>query len=79
MFNKIGTTTGVGTNRWKKYKLESLYIKMPTDKEEELVTDIIKTDYNNLTLNNIYKIDKTIYKIYNLTTDEIELIENFLK
>jgi len=81
-FNLIGTTTGMGTNRWKKYKIEMLPIKQPSDLQEKeienLVNEILKTkkSYPNAdTLNLENQIDQLVYKLYNLTEEEIKIVE----
>ncbi|MBW1616823.1 MAG: class I SAM-dependent DNA methyltransferase [Deltaproteobacteria bacterium] len=81
-FNLIGTTTGMGTNRWKKYKIEQLPIKEPTQKQQEAIEKIVnkilsikkanpKADTTQLE----NQIDKLVYKLYDLTEDEIKIIE----
>lgn len=81
-FNLIGTTTGMGTNRWKKYKIELLPIKIPTIEQEknieELVNEIIKikevnpfSDTSNLEM----EIDQLVYELYGLTEEEIKIVE----
>ncbi|MDU1892360.1 MAG: Eco57I restriction-modification methylase domain-containing protein [Dysgonomonas sp.] len=76
VFNQIGTTTGVGTNRWKKYTLEKLSVKIPTESElihiEEIIDNIIKTN----SIDEIKKLDKIIYQLYELSQEEVEFIEN---
>ena len=74
-FNQIGTRTGMGTNRWKKYTLESLVVKTPTSEEktqiEILVTKIIREPSKE----NITALDNAIYQLYQLTDEEISFIE----
>ncbi|MFV2016263.1 MAG: TaqI-like C-terminal specificity domain-containing protein, partial [Candidatus Heimdallarchaeota archaeon] len=81
-FKLIGTTTGMGTNRWKKYKIECLPIKVPTkeivNKIEKIVDQIIvakkhtsQADTNNLES----EIDQMVYMLYGLTVEEINIIE----
>lgn len=71
-FNQIGTATGVGTNRWKKYTIEQLPVYLPEAKEmdhfEQLVIKIIE----NPTINLIKEIDVYVYKMYGLNELEIE-------
>ena len=70
LFSNIGTTTGVGTVRWKKFTIEELIVIPPTDyifsKVKELF-ELLKTnhikhkDYENETnflINEFYKLDK---------------------
>ncbi|WP_310380849.1 Eco57I restriction-modification methylase domain-containing protein [Flavobacterium sp.] len=85
-FNLIGTTTGMGTNRWKKYKIELLPIKQPSEDQEKeiqnLVNQILKSKKSNLQLTTTdleYKIDQLVYQLYNLTEEEISIIENSTK
>ncbi len=81
-FKKIGTTTGMGTNRWKKYKIELLPIKVTSNKNElaveTLVNQILVAKQANPmadTSTQEEAIDKLVYKLYNLTPEEIKIIE----
>ncbi|MDO9553479.1 TaqI-like C-terminal specificity domain-containing protein [Rhodonellum sp.] len=81
-FNLIGTTTGMGTNRWKKYKIELLPIKEPSEKQEqeieELVNEIlsIKKQDSSADTSEIEKqIDQLVYALYGLTEEEIGIVE----
>jgi adenine-specific DNA-methyltransferase len=82
-FNLIGTTTGMGTNRWKKYKIELLPIKVPAGSQEQkienLVNEILSTkkQYPSADTSDLEnQIDQLVYQLYNLTEDEIKIIEN---
>ncbi len=82
-FKLIGTTTGMGTNRWKKYKIELLPIKQPSEGEEKqienLVNQILQNNKNNLQVENTAlenQIDQLVYQLYDLTEKEIAIIEN---
>lgn len=79
LFSKIATRTGMGTTRWKKYKIEKLLVpKVPEDiisKVEQLYHSY-KRDSDILYLQ---KIDKLIYDFYGLTDEEIAIIENSTK
>ena len=81
-FNQIGTTTGMGTNRWKKYKIEMLPIKVPSEtiqiQIETLVDRIILLKKDNPTYDTSSiesEIDQLVYQLYELTGDEILIIE----
>ena len=81
-FNLIGTTTGMGTNRWKKYKIEMLPIKTPTTNQEHeveiLVNSIIKIKKQDTFADTSAlesEIDQLVYKLYELTEEEIEIVE----
>ena len=82
-FKLIGTTTGMGTNRWKKYKIELLPIKQPSEEQEEqianLVNQILQNNKKNLQIENISlenQIDQLVYQLYGLTEEEIAIVEN---
>jgi hypothetical protein len=82
-FNQISTTTGMGTNRWKKYKIEMLPIKEPTEVEELLLEKLVdqilnakKSDPNTDTTALETEIDQMVYQLYNLTAEEIQIIES---
>ena len=76
-FSQIATTTGVGTVRWLKYKIDLLPI--PT------ISKISTADINELKKliqdgeKNTYEINKIIYKFYSLNDEEIALISSFDK
>ena len=74
-FNQIGTATGVGTNRWKKYTIELLPIKVPTESELKLIENLVNLRILSIDrleqINIESEIDKIIYKLYELTDSEI--------
>ncbi len=81
-FNQISTTTGMGTNRWKKYKIEIFPIKEPTEVEElsleKLVDQIIsakKSDSSADTTVLETEINQLVYQLYELTEAEIKIVE----
>ncbi|MFM8008139.1 MAG: TaqI-like C-terminal specificity domain-containing protein, partial [Dolichospermum sp.] len=81
-FNQISTTTGMGTNRWKKYKIEMLPIKEPTETEELLLETIVnqiltakKSDPKADTTALEAEIDQLVYQLYGLTEEEIQIVE----
>ena len=79
VFSRIGTTTGVGTIRWKKFTIEQLLVVPPSDhfllKISKLVELLKANELNysdfehetNMLLNTLYGLDK----------DEISFIENW--
>ncbi|ULQ55852.1 Eco57I restriction-modification methylase domain-containing protein [Flavihumibacter rivuli] len=81
-FNLIGTTTGMGTNRWKKYKIELLPIKFPSLEQEKeieiLVNQILATKKQNPSADTTdieNQIDQLVYQLYELTDEEIKIVE----
>ena len=80
-FNSISTSSGMGTNRWLKYKIELLPIKDISTKEQlpyiELVDKVIDGKKENANTSLLEeRIDALVYKLYNLTADEIKIIED---
>ncbi len=83
-FNLIGTTTGMGTNRWKKYKIELLPIKQPSQEQEKQIEKLVNEIFEKSKENNPQsttcelenKIDQLVYQLYNLTEEEIATIAN---
>ncbi|MDZ4678828.1 MAG: TaqI-like C-terminal specificity domain-containing protein [Saprospiraceae bacterium] len=81
-FNQISTTTGMGTNRWKKYKIELLPIKIPTVDQESKITILVdqilaqKRDNPKADTSELEReIDELVYGLYGLTEEEIKIIE----
>ena len=79
-FSKIGTTTGMGTLRWKKYLIETLPIPKADEKtiaELEQLVDEILIDEENFDLY-VESINEKIYAIFNFSTQEIAFINNMV-
>ena len=80
-FNQISTTTGMGTNRWKKYKIELLPIKVPLVDIETTIINLVdqiielkKQSVNTDTSNLESQIDQLVYQLYGLTDEEIKIV-----
>ena len=80
-FNQLGTATGVGTNRWKKYTIEKLPIILPN----QVVNNVINLLVNELIEERVSvdtkylveeKINNIIYELYELSEHEISHIKN---
>jgi adenine-specific DNA-methyltransferase len=83
LFAQIGTTTGVGTVRWKKFTIEQLRVpKVSKEKEKvynDLVLKIIQNTRSGKDITQLVKtIDKMLYKEFNLTDEEIQVISGIL-
>ena len=85
-FNQITTTSGMGTNRWKKYKIELLPIKdIPETEQQPIITlvekilAIKKATPSVSTVELEAEIDKLVYGLYGLTDEEINIIEQSIK
>ena len=82
-FNEISTSSGMGTNRWLKYKIELLPIVQPSIDQkkviENIANEIIKLKKHNPHAETYYlemKIDQLVFELYDLTEEEIRIIEN---
>ena len=75
-FNQIGTKTGMGTNRWKKYTLESLSVKIPTCDELKLIELLVDHIIHEPNQEKITALDYAIYQLYQLSDEEISFIED---
>lgn len=77
LFSKLGTTTGVGTIRWKKYTIEQLQVPVVSaerqKKYDAAVTKIIEHNENYEEV--IAEVDTLIYQDLRLTSEEIAFIE----
>ncbi len=69
-FSKIATTTGVGTVRWLKYKIELLPIPNISSINPVLYSEIISAFKDN----KFNEIDRIIYKILDFSDEEIAYI-----
>ena len=78
-FSKVGTTTGVGTVRWKKYTIQQLLLPNITEEQQTIysnfVEQYIKGDLSILDFAN--RVNSEIYKCVGLTDVEIDYVENF--
>jgi len=84
-FNEISTSSGMGTNRWLKYKIEQLPIKDISRQQQmpfvNLVDKILaakKHDPATDTSNLESEINQLVYKLYGLTPEERRLVEGKL-
>ena len=73
----------MGTNRWKKYKIELLPVKVTNEEEErnlEIIVDkILLTKKSNPLADTRLleaEIDRLVYELYGLTEEEIRIVEN---
>mgnify|MGYP004604030721 CR=1 FL=1 len=80
-FAKYGTTTGMGTLRWKKYLIELLPIPVVTpEKENEFVSLVDQVLMSNgKDQMAIEQVDNAIYMLLNFDATEIDFIENMVK
>ena len=81
-FSTIGTTTGVGTIRWKKYKILELVVpnKLTSSQVSEIENlcykvALLKKTNSSEAIEVERQLNHLIYNIYSLTEDEINYIE----
>lgn len=77
LFSKIGTTTGVGTVRWKKYKLENIIVPSWSIEREKLVLPLFD-EIRKHGQSKEYLVNNIIFSICNLTKDEIKYINSII-
>ena len=81
-FDKITTTSGVGTNRWKKVYIENLPIPVPNGEEMARFKEISEiltgeTSKDNEVIECRSLMDNLIFELCNLTDEEIAIISSF--
>ena len=78
-FSKLGTTTGVGTVRWKKFTIQELLIPNISDDLlrvlEKNVGDFLRKDITHDHF--VTKVNQIIYDVVGLTVEEVKYVENF--
>lgn len=77
MFSKVGTTTGVGTVRWKKYTVEQLLVGKPsTLMMNNYMKSFEKLKKQKISIDEFEKFcDKFMFELYGLTKEEIFFIQ----
>ncbi|MCI5719278.1 MAG: class I SAM-dependent DNA methyltransferase [Bacteroidales bacterium] len=82
MFSTIGTTTGVGTVRWKKFKIERLFVPRNIDEDTAKAIEaqceriISITAQQGSSPEEESVLNHLIYRFYGLSDSEIRYIEN---
>jgi hypothetical protein len=79
-FNKIAATTGMGATMWQKAKLELLPIAVTNNEQPfvELVDKILELKSHDPKANTTElenQIDQMVYKLYDLSDEEIAVVE----
>ncbi len=78
-FSKVGTTTGVGTVRWKKYTILELLLPAISPEQYTIFENYVSSFLEGNYTSNIFseKINSEIYKIVGLSKDEISYITHY--
>ncbi len=83
MFSKISSKISGGFFRWKRQYMEQLSIFPATDKQNNMIIDCIEKIIANPDSPEVLRIEKEInkliYDLYDLTPEEIEIVENSTK
>ena len=78
LFSRLGTTTGVGTVRWKKYTIEQLLVAKPTAQQKNTQLSVF-TEFQKgkISLSEFKEFSNNLmYSIFGLDSKEIDFIEN---
>lgn len=78
-FSKVGTTTGVGTVRWKKYTIQQLLLPRVSNKQQNIFDNCVDQYIKGaLSMYDFAKkVNTEIYNSVGLTDIEIDYVENF--
>lgn len=76
LFSKIGTTTGVGTVRWKKFKIEQLLVPRINELQEKVFTTLLNqiSPDNKATVEEA--INQQVFDLCGLSENEIDFAKN---
>ena len=75
LFSKIATRTGMGTTRWKKYKVEKLLVPKISKDIESKVEELYRQYKQSTNEKYLDEIDLIVYQLYGLNEEEIKIIE----
>lgn len=76
LFSKLGTTTGAGTLRWKKYKVEQQLVPDVSPEAEQRIIELYRQYQQTNDETRLEEAYHIIYDIVGLSKEEIEYIES---
>ena len=76
LFSKLGTTTGAGTLRWKKYKVEQQLVPDVSPEAEQRIIELYRQYQQTNDETHLEEAYHIIYDIVGLSKEEIEYIES---
>lgn len=78
-FSKVGTTTGVGTVRWKKFTIQELLIPRISDSEEQRFSALVqKLIAGGLSTDDFsHEVNSLVYALFGLSNIEISYIQDY--
>jgi hypothetical protein len=85
LFSQIGSTSGVGTTRWQAFTMEQLFVTHATPEKQSQIAGLVdriiaakKDDPSADTSSIEQMIDRLVYRLYGITSDEATIIEDKL-
>ncbi len=85
LFSQIGSTSGVGTTRWQAFTMERLFVPHVTSEKQAQLASLVeqvltakKADPSTDTSSIERAIDRFVYRLYGLTSDETTVVEGKL-
>ena len=78
-FSKVGTTTGVGTVRWKKFTIQELLIPRISESEEHVFSSLVqRLIAGEVSINEFsYEVNSLVYALVGLSSSEINYIQEY--
>lgn len=76
LFSKIATKTGMGTVRWKKYKIEKLMVPHVNQEFKAKIEDMYDQYISTANSDILKEIDNCLYKYFDLNERDVEVVEN---
>jgi adenine-specific DNA-methyltransferase len=75
-FDKIAATSGAGTRRWIKMYIDQICIPLPTEMNESRICTMVDQLNSKFSLDVYHKLEDEIYSMFELSTEEVELLVN---
>ena len=78
-FSKVGTTTGVGTIRWKKFTIQELLIPRISESEEQIFSSLVqRLIAGEVSINEFScEVNSLVYALVGLSSSEINYIQEY--
>ena len=78
-FSKVGTTTGVGTVRWKKFTIQELLIPRISESEEQIFSSLVqRLIAREVSINEFScEVNSLVYALVGLSSSEINYIQEY--
>ena len=79
VFSKVGTTTGVGTVRWKKFTIQELLIPRISESEEHVFSSLVqRLIAREVSINEFScEVNSLVYALVGLSSSEINYIQEY--